>query len=325
MVDNVTADDWTPAAWSYSAVMDMQSRLDPVRMTRYADDWDRAIDRIAEVLVELNQQVGAHVDRSWRGQGADASVQSLSRYVDSSLAGLAACRSVAVQLSELSAAAGDLRAASGGFATDALDAALAEIRQRYSRPAVAAGNAVDDIPEPPELFSGSGRRPANPSPVVGSQPEQPPSAPLASSPAPSVPPLPGSPSATQPVSFVPAADPSAPWHAPTSSLHAPTTQWPTPTHSSAAPEHIPLSLDSPPTTLGPPASAPVSGTSPQLPGVTPKTSPPPVAPYFPGMYPGHMGTDGGGERRVPSYLVSAGNTSELIGELPLVAPPVIGE
>jgi hypothetical protein len=308
----VTADDWTPAVWSYAAVMDMQARLDPARMTGYADDWHRAIDRIAEVLVELNQQVGAQLDRSWRGHGADASVESLRRYVEGSLAGLAACRSVAVQLSELSTAAGNLRAASGGFAADALDDALAEVRQRYSGPAVTAGNAVDEFPAPPDPFNGPGRRSASTLPVAASQPEQPPFAAPPPSAAPfGSTPSPGAPSTTQPTAFVRAADPIPPWH--------------TPTHTTALPDSMPLRPDSPATAPGTPAAAVVPSTPPQSPTVTPRTTTPPVAPYLPGMYPGHMGRDSGGEHRVPSYLVSAGNTSELIGELPLVAPPVIGE
>jgi hypothetical protein len=319
MVDGVTADHWTPAVWSYAAVMDMQSRLDPVRMSRYADDWRGAVDRVAEVFVELNHQLGAQLDWSWRGRGADASMESLRRYVDGSLAGLAACRSVAVQLSELSTAAGELRTASGGFTADALDDVLAEVRYRYSGPAVAAGNAVDDIPAPPELFNRTGQPPGSSLPVAGSQDQPPIAAPPASAtPSGSALPPPGSHASTQPASLVRGADPGSAWHSPTPLPHAPT-------HSAALPERTPLSIDSPATTSGPPASAVAPGAPAQSPGVTPRTTTSPVAPYLSGMYPGHMGRDVGGEHRVPSYLVSAGNTSELIGELPLVAPPVIGE
>src|SRR4051812_23094768 len=100
MADTVIGDDWTPAHWSYGAVMDMQARLDPIRMARYAEDWHRAIDRIEEVLVQLSNRVGAHIERSWRGHGADSALESVRRYVEGSLSGLASCRSVAVHLSE---------------------------------------------------------------------------------------------------------------------------------------------------------------------------------------------------------------------------------
>jgi hypothetical protein len=110
VADRVRPDDWTPGVWSHTAVMDMQSRLDPGRMACYADDWQAAIDQIRDALTELNRQVSAQLPEAWRGQGADAAVASLRRYVAGSLDGLAACRSLAVHLNELSRAAGDLRA-----------------------------------------------------------------------------------------------------------------------------------------------------------------------------------------------------------------------
>src|SRR4051794_20757986 len=95
MAELVRADDWTPGAWSHDAVMDMQAGLDPVRMTQFADDWQAAVDEIRYVLAELSRRVGAQLDEGWRGQGADASVAALRRYVAGSLEGLIACRSLA--------------------------------------------------------------------------------------------------------------------------------------------------------------------------------------------------------------------------------------
>ncbi|MDT5009264.1 MAG: hypothetical protein QOH57_881 [Mycobacterium sp.] len=326
MVNGVTADCWTPDIWSFTAVMDMQVGLDPVRMTRYADDWHREVDRLAEVLVDLNLQIAAHVEETWRGDGADASVDALRRYVDGSLAGLAACRSVARRLSELSTAAGDLRAASGGFAPDALDDVLAEVRRRYSGPAVAAGNSVDDIPAPPDVFAEPGGGPAGALPVVASQPEQPQASPPPSTPSVSTPPVPGVSSATSPAGFTSATDQGLPSHTPGPPWHTPSAPSHTSTHSTALPERMPVSLDSPAPTPVPPVSAATAGASGQPGGVVPRTTAPSFAPYFPGMYPGHAGgRDAGGQHRTPTYLVSAGNAGELIGELPLVAPPVIGE
>jgi hypothetical protein len=318
VVDAVTADNWTPAQWPYAAVMDMQARLDPVRMTRFAEDWRRAVDRIEEVLVDLNRRVEAHIDRSWRGDGADASADSVRRYVDRSLAGLAPCRSVAVHLSELSTAASDLRSASAGFTAEALDSALAEVRQRYSAPAVAAGNAVEDIPAPPDPFATAAQRPTRALPGVAPQRTAPsgvtpPSAATRTGPAPFVSESSsGAPAAVHPSSFTPGADQDPVWHRST--------------HSSVRPD-APLSLDSPATTSGAPASTEARAGAAQPAGLTPRMTSPtsPVAPYLGGMYPGHTGRDQGGEHRVASYLISAGNTNELIGELPLVAPPVIGE
>jgi uncharacterized protein YukE len=316
MVDTVTADAWSAANWSYPAVMDMQARLDPVRMTRYADDWQRAIDRIEEVFGELKQRVGAQLRTSWRGDGADASAKALQRYLHGSLAGLAACRSVAVKLSELSTAASDLRAASGGFAADALDDALAQVRQRYSGPAVAAGNSVEDIPAPPDPLTRPDRRPTSALPVVA--PVQPPSAapvaPMGST---------LSPPAVH-ASNPTAQTPNPAWNAPSPAWRTPNALWHTPTHTTALPVGPPLSPDPPAPAPGPPAQTVPGSAGPPV-TATPRQAPPPLAPYFPGMYPGHMGRDNGSEHRMPSYLVSAGNTSELIGELPLVAPPVIGE
>jgi hypothetical protein len=78
-----------------------------------------------------------------------------------------------------------------------------------------------------------------------------------------------------------------------------------------------------PTTPSPTASPPYAPNSP--PGVATRAQSSPVTPFLGGMYPGHLGRDEGGEHRAPRYLISAGNANELIGELPLVAPPVIGE
>jgi uncharacterized protein YukE len=87
-----------PSVWSHDAVLDMQARLDPVRMSQLADDWQHAVDHIREILVELDRQVGATIERSWQGRGADASVDAVRRYVATSLAGLPACRSAAVRM-----------------------------------------------------------------------------------------------------------------------------------------------------------------------------------------------------------------------------------
>ena len=149
MVDWVRPDDWTPAMWSHPAVMDMQARLDPARMTRYADDWHAAVDQIRDVLTELNRQVTAQLDEAWRGQGADSALTAVQQYVTGSLDGLAACRSAAAHLTELSRAAGDLRACLGApYAPRKKHSS--QVRRLYSAPAVAAGNAVADIPAPPD-------------------------------------------------------------------------------------------------------------------------------------------------------------------------------
>jgi hypothetical protein len=42
-------------------------------------------------------------------------------------------------------------------------------------------------------------------------------------------------------------------------------------------------------------------------------------------YPGAFTRDDGGSRRTPGYLLTIDNGNELIGPLPEVAPPVLGE
>jgi hypothetical protein len=48
-------------------------------------------------------------------------------------------------------------------------------------------------------------------------------------------------------------------------------------------------------------------------------------PFLGAAYPGHLGRDDSSDHRPARYLISPSNTNELIGELPRVAPPVIGE
>ena len=307
----VTPDTWAPSVWSHDAVMDMQGRLDPVRMTRLADDWQHAVDRIREILVELASQVGATLEQSWQGRGADASVDAVRRYVAASLAGLPACRSAAVHLGELSTAAGELRAA---VAPHDLDAALAHVRTLYSTPAVAAGNAVEDIPAPPDPFPPAGPAAAQTLPTAAPQTDNPMHA------------LPPPAAAADPSDVAPPApaQQSGPL-----ATGAPAAGWRTPTHSTALSspldQPLPARADPPVATTSPPTTAAPPNASPGSPKLAPSAAPSSAFPFMGGMYPGHAGRDGGGEHRPPKYLISAGNSNELIGELPLVAPPVIGE
>src|SRR5215211_3113738 len=155
MAQRVIPDTWTPAAWSHDELMDMQARLDPVRMMHYADDWLRALDAIEEVFTDLADEMARRLGESWRGGAALAAVEALRRYVFGSLEGLDRCRSVAIQMGELAHAASELRACitppSGSDHVDErLAEALAQVRVLYSGPAVAAGNAVEEIPPPPD-------------------------------------------------------------------------------------------------------------------------------------------------------------------------------
>src|SRR5262249_35774045 len=105
----------------------------------------------------------------------------------------------------------------------------------------------------------------------------------------------------------------------------PLSSWDAPTRSgalSSAPyiDSPPARADSPSTTPGP--------VSPTAPGQSPaavRANQTAAAPFLGAAYPGHYGRDDGGEHRAPRYLISAWNTTELLGESPLVAPPVIGE
>jgi len=51
----------------------------------------------------------------------------------------------------------------------------------------------------------------------------------------------------------------------------------------------------------------------------------PYAPVMGAAYPGAIAHDGGGTRRTPGYLISLDNGDELIGPLPKVASPVLGD
>jgi hypothetical protein len=213
-------------------------------MTRYADDWLAAVDQVRDLLTELNRQVTAQLDQAWRGQGADAALASLRRYVTGSLDGLTACRSLAVHLTELSGAAGDLRAritapVAGDVASARLEEALGQVRQLYSGPAVAAGNAVADIPEPPDPFPAAGPAATNVLPAG----------------------LPTAAQAVTPSTVAPLGSaPSAPNNLSRPSTPAADAQplWRTPTHSALL---NPLVSEALPARADPPASTPTPAPS----------------------------------------------------------------
>jgi hypothetical protein len=297
-------------------MMDMRGRLDPVRMARYADDWQRAVDATRDVLVELNRRVAAQLDQSWRGYGADASAAAVRDYVAGSVDGLVACRSVAMHLSELSRAAGDLRACITPPSDGALDDALAEVRELYSAPAVAAGNAVADIPPPPEPFEIGGQ------PAAGVLP--------AAAPATSTSPATVTPSGSAPLDAPRSAGAGYPTALPSVSSVAGDAYIPRmPTHSTAwssSPSDALSARPEPASTAPSPATAGLPPTpASQTPGGASRAASAPISPFLGTAYPGYGGRDDGAEHRAPRYLISVGYTNELIGELPPVAPPVIGE
>ncbi len=148
MTSPVQPDTWTPQRWSHADVIAMQARLDPARMIEYADHWRRVLDDARAVFSRLDADVTRHLEESWRGHAGRQALEALRRYISESLDGLTRCRSLVGALAVLSDAAGDLRAA-----VDGVDHVrdLTEVRVRYSEPAVAAGNAVDEIPAPPAL------------------------------------------------------------------------------------------------------------------------------------------------------------------------------
>lgn len=312
MVDPVRPDHWTPAVWTHGALMDMVARLDPVRMTRYVDDWQRAVDATRDVLAELNRAVAAQLTDAWRGEGADASAAAVRDYVEGSVDGLVACRSVAVALSELSRAAGDLRAAITVPSEGLVEEALAQVRELYSGPAVAAGNAVADIPAPPEPFELGGQRGTVLPDVV---------------PTTSTSPAAVTPSGSAPLEVPPSAVANQPMALPgVSPIAAEPYTTRMPTHSStlsSSPSDAVLARSEPPSTTPSPAGSPPTAAG-QAPG-GPSRAASAMPPFLGAAYPGYGGRDDGAEHRAPRYLISAGNTNELIGELPLVAPPVIGE
>ncbi len=325
MADQVIPDDWTPGVWPHAAVMDMQARLDPVRMARYADDWQATVDEIRDVLTELDRRVTLSLQSGWRGEGADAALAALRRYIAGSLDGLVACRSLAVHLGELSRAAGDLRAcitapAGSEFADELHEEALSQVRQLYSGPAVAAGNAVADIPEPPDPFQVGGQARASALPAGLNTPN----------PAAGLPSESGAPLSSLSSTPTDLGNDRVGRRAVPTSAAAPDPFWRTPTHSAAYPsspgDALPARPDAPSSTATPaPAGVPATMSG-QLASVAGRpSSPTPVAPLVGTAYPGHVGRDGSAEHRAARYLISAGNTHELIGELPLVAPPVIGE
>jgi hypothetical protein len=308
----VRPDTWIPQVWSHADVMDMQARLDPARMTEYADHWRRVVGDACAVFTRLDAEVTRHLENSWRGRAARQVLEALRRYISEALDGLARCRSLADGLSAVSDAAAELRASIEGLEHDA---ALALVRAGYSEPAIAAANAVGEIPWPPSL------------PGVGAA-------------AAGVPPM-SLPAVTTPTT-APAGFGGSPaaagtdWTSPSLALghnrfdgyDGTAATYPTgmaPPRPAVRDTDIPL----PPAsnaamTAATPSSAPVPTTAP--PGVVaPAGGVMPYAPLMGAAYPGALARDDGATRRTPGYLISIDNGNELIGTLPKVAPPVLGD
>ena len=72
-----------------------------------------------------------------------------------------------------------------------------------------------------------------------------------------------------------------------------------------------------PTTLPASAVAPSTGAPPR--------GGPPYLPLMGAAHPGAFGRDDGTSRRTPGYLITIDNGNVLIGPLPKVAPPVLGD
>ncbi len=324
MTSPVSPDAWTPEVWSHAAVLDMADRLDPALMTRYADEWGREIDRVAAVFADMDRQLAARLPEAWRGAGADASLAAVQRYVAGSLDGLGRCRSVGDRLAQLSHAAEELRAAITAPSNDDTAAqrhmvALQQVHRLYSHPAVAAGNAVEDIPPPPDPFSPPSGTAFGPLPTADAA--------LADLPA-GVAPQGFSPSGPPPNgSAVPArpADPPAPSYSAGLGIPPHLSNFPSsPLGALPGLERPPpaAGFDAAPTVVASPSGAP----APAPPVAAGSGRPaPPLLPYLGPLHPGYGGRDGGGERPVAGYLITIDNGSELIGPLPKVAPPVIGE
>jgi hypothetical protein len=293
----VQPDTWTPQRWPHADLLNMQTRLDPARMTGYADHWRRVIDDARAVFGRLDAEVTRHLEESWRGDAGRLALEALRRYISAALDGLTRCGALADALVALSDSASELRATVDGL--DHLKD-LHEVAVRYSEPAVAVGNAVAEIPGPPTGFGGATAtlpapagstvpagyggqglsgltgRSALPANGFGDSGASAPTYPASIAP-PSL-----SPPPRMPDSPLPAA-----------TLHAATM----PTPQAAAP--------------APPAA-----------GAAPR-----ALTYLPLMgaaHPGVIGRDDGTGRRTPGYLITVDNSNELIGPQPKVAPPVIG-
>ena len=142
MTPSVQPDTWTPQVWSHADILDMQARLDPVRMTEYADHWRRVIDEdAAEFSSGCTRTSAGHLADSWWGHARRAPLEALRGYISEALDGLTQCI-----VASAAGAVGCVQRAA--LAIDGLERVddLTDVREHYSDPAVAAGNAVGEIP-----------------------------------------------------------------------------------------------------------------------------------------------------------------------------------
>ncbi|WP_305071249.1 WXG100 family type VII secretion target [Mycobacterium sp. MYCO198283] len=362
----VHPDTWTAARWTHPEVMQLQSRLDPGVMQRYADQWHAVVQAAVAALDRL--AAGLQAGDGWQGRGADAARHAMTDWVAAAKAGLLQGDPVGERLTALARAAAELRAVitppateTDGLAPDAavararLDDALHQVRSRFSEPAVAAAAAVPDIPPPPPAPTPAGAADPPGSPATGAAATAPlPVAATAPLPVAATAPLPVAATAPLPVAAA-AYQPGAPPPMPAGSAFAPgpaVTAPPAP-----GPVTAPSPLLPPPSSIPPtapqrrwpaepdtvagrapspgPASAPrwAPGAAAAEPAAVPAAgpSPPPpqpaTGPMLGGLYPGAVGSGAhnGSGRSIPRYLISRAHCNELIGPLPEVAPPVIGE
>ncbi|MCW2690617.1 MAG: hypothetical protein JWR37_5507 [Mycobacterium sp.] len=257
-------------------------------MTERTDNSQQIIDDVAAVFVRLNDDVTDHLDRSWHGDGARNALDTLRGYISQSLDELDRYRSLGAQLTELQGVAGDLRTAVAGFDHD-------------QAPGVSPGNAVAGavVPTPmavPAPFAELA------TPTVTPDGGGPPTA-YGTSSVPTVrpagfdmPDTPAAPSAPPPSSALSGGLRGGENPLPAASL--------TPATSTSTTQ---ASAPTPPPTPGPPRA-----------GM-------PFAPLMGAAYPGAMAREDNGGHRTPGYLITIDNGNELIGPLPKVAPPVLGD
>ena len=89
-----------------------------------------------------------HLEESWRGHAGRQALEAMRRYISESLDGLTP---MPVAGRRAGCVVGSGRRPARGRRRRRSRRDLTEVRVRYSEPAVAAGNAVDEIPAPPAL------------------------------------------------------------------------------------------------------------------------------------------------------------------------------
>lgn len=171
MTATVRPDEWHGDKWSHESIMDMQARMAPEDIKRFAEEWKSTLRGLDSLFTTFLEDVTATIQDGWSGSGARAALGTMREYVENSRSALERALTLSSGLDVLARATGELQQQIAPPPTPVLvdklgeiprwrtsfaeqlglwEQALNQVRTVYSDPAIQAGNAVAALIGPQE-------------------------------------------------------------------------------------------------------------------------------------------------------------------------------